>query len=144
MADDAKQAGDAPSGPRWGSVIFAALLIVGGGAGWLYLDLMQLKRLAPPEGVTTFAEFAKSMPPPRHLAVVEENGQPTIIWIGERAAFPAVPSGPACYRFDGQGQLLDWSAQTGEGGQLDQVAAKAQRSPSLPLEEVAGRLQPAE
>jgi hypothetical protein len=122
--------------------ILGVLLIGTIAAGWFFLNFRSQHKLAPPPDGRTFAAFSALMPPPKHLAVVEQGEQKSIIWIGEHAAFPAVPAGPSCYQFDLAGNLVDWCPDTGDGNRLDQLARAALRQQTSAVEDVAKLIKP--
>lgn len=84
------------------------------GVIWVWLAVAEQKRLSPPQAVNTLLKFADAMPSPRRLAIVEEAGEKRVVWIGESGHW-SLPSGPACYVFDGSGKLLEWNTETGDG-----------------------------
>lgn len=122
--------------------IAAILLFIALGAGAMYLNIYNLQKLAPPSDGKTLGEFAAKMPPPQHLAIVDDQDQKAIIWIGELARFPALPSGRSCYQFDLSGALVDWCTDTGEGHRLDRLADAALTQPTKTVEEVTKVLKP--
>ena len=127
---------------RWPRIVLTWLVFVLAICAFFCADVWQLGKLAPPAGVTTVSEFAKLMPPPKRLAIVEDHGQPTVVWIGEHASFPALPSGPPCYQFDQHGNLIDWCSDSGEGHRLDGIAGRAYQQPRITVEEAIQRTIP--
>lgn len=81
---------------------------------WIFAASSQLSALTPPADVTSLQAFSEHMPAPRHLAKIDDGGETKIVWVGDTALW-ALPSGPACYVFDGQGNLTEWDTTTGDG-----------------------------
>jgi hypothetical protein len=142
MADESK---DQEKPKRQGGLlrrIAAVLLLLSLAAGWFYLNFRQYEKRVPPPDAKSLQEFAERMPPPVHLTMLNDEGRPTVIWVGEKTSFPAIPSGPSCYQFDESGNLIDWCSDTGEGHRLDRFVALAYRSPTSSLAEVTRALTP--
>lgn len=103
---------------RLGRWLFSVALLTTLVVCFVAADLHQRGRLAPPDRVRTLAEFAAQMPPPRGLKLIRQPNRTSLVWIGDTARFPALPSGPACYEFDAAGRLIDFCADNGEGHRL--------------------------
>lgn len=103
--------------------------------GWLLEEIREKSRLAPPTGVTTFPEFAKSRPEPRRLELVETADGSWIAWYGELAGPLAIPSGPSCYLFDRTGRLVGWQSETGDGGSVEDIIDRATLRQAMHLSE---------
>src|SRR5262249_39655954 len=97
------------------------------------LQVSERRRLRPLAHVTNLAEFAACWSEPRRLSIVRWEGKTYVVWVGEHGATGL--SGPSCYVFDGEGRLLDWTWQTGEGGSLDGFMSLACKSPEVTRED---------
>ncbi|MCA8996950.1 MAG: hypothetical protein KDA80_08190 [Planctomycetaceae bacterium] len=117
------------------SEIVTALVVIALLWAYIWEVCRERRALAPPSGVDTLAQFAKSMPKPRHLALVENNGTTAFVWIGETSGPFDQPSGPSCYLFDTSGKLLAWQPDTGEGGPLDSWAIAGHSAKEMTLSE---------
>lgn len=94
-------------------------------------ETWERKALAPPPGVTTLEAFAQSMPPPRHLITATYEGKRIFVWYGELMGLLTIPSGPSCYLFDESGNLIDWQAETGDGGPVERTLRKSEGHRSI-------------
>lgn len=91
--------------------------------------------LAPPKGVATLSAFADAMPPPRRLELVRSDGRDFIAWTGDFSGPCDLPSGPSCYVFDDNGKLVDWQAETGDGGPVEKFLLSSVKQMELTLDE---------
>lgn len=98
-------------------------------------------RLAPPAGVTQLTEFAKLMPPPRSLSLVQQDGNEYVVWFGEVSGPIDLPSGPSCYVFDQQGALVEWQAETGDGGPVHRFLDRSSTFEKIGLDEALKRTE---
>ncbi|MBZ0137911.1 MAG: hypothetical protein K8I27_16265 [Planctomycetes bacterium] len=98
-------------------LILALFVIVG-----LYQESVAKERLKPPEGATSIEELRNHLPPPDLVQRIEADSQVyTVWWIDyEGAQFFWLPSGPPVYVFDAQCELVMWSHETGDGGEVSQ------------------------
>lgn len=97
-------------------------------------------KLAPPQGINTLPGFAEAMPAPLGLGLLEYDGHEYYIWIGEWSAFPDSPSGPSCYLFDHNGNLLDWQPDSGDGGPVDKFRKNAKSKKEISLREAMDKI----
>lgn len=84
---------------------------------WVYDEFRYAEAVAPPPGVNTFADFLDSDMPVDRIHRVQVNGKPWLHVIGnppERRL--ALPSGYPAWVFDASGNLVDWTADNGDGG----------------------------
>ena len=101
---------------------------------WSLIAVAERRRLSPPPAVNTLAEFADAMPSPRRLVIVEEAGEKRVVWIGESGHW-SLPSGPACYVFDGFGRLVEWNSETGDGQPTTRFLQPAWNAKQLTVKE---------
>jgi hypothetical protein len=101
---------------------------------WFSWDLYAYGLAAPPHPECSISEFAETMPPPQHLSVMNVDGQLRLVWIGELPSF-TIRSGPPCYVFATDGTLIDWTAETGEGSELDTIVLQAFHAPAVTVED---------
>lgn len=80
------------------------------------------RRITPPNMGCRLSELAEKIPPPARLLLLSHHEPIRLVWIGTVPPL-TVRSGPPCYAFDERGRLIDWSPETGEGGQLDKLVA---------------------
>lgn len=86
--------------------------------------------------------FARRAPAPVDLFLAGEGASSRIFWIGP---FPwyAIRSGGPCYIFDSRGKLIEWTAETGEGGPVDRELTIARhRSTTISVDQAIHRFQP--
>lgn len=101
--------------------------------GYFFETRREKNRLAPPSGIQTLSEFARVMPPPRGLSVVQSEDTEYIAWSGEYSGPLDLPSGPSCYLFNRQGDLVEWEPVTGEGTHVDEILSRQSKSESISL-----------
>jgi len=102
-------------------------------AAYLAYDFTDINRSVPPGSSCTLAEMAAEMPQPSHLAVVNNQGNEWLVWLGPTPRF-IIRSGPPCYLFDRSGRLTEWCRETGEGWKHDEIAQAAYRQPTMTIE----------
>ena len=137
MASGAKMKSRHPS-----QFLIVAVLALAGVGIYCVAVIFESSRLAPPTGCATLECFMQNMPPAVHLSKITWNGQSRIVWIGDRMRGLSLPSGPACYVFDQNGQLIDWSPETGEGGVLDEISSIARGSPNVGIKQLIPMIRP--
>jgi len=91
--------------------------------------------LAPPQGVATLSAFADAMPPPQTLDLVHHDGHAYIAWTGDLSGPFDLPSGPSCYIFNDDGDLVDWQPETGDGGPVEDFLRSSVKQQQLTLDE---------
>jgi hypothetical protein len=94
------------------------------------------RQIEPPSVNCTLAELARKVPAPVRLSIVAADPAPRLVWIGPIPRL-TVRSGPPCYVLDEHGRLVEWCAQTGEGGPLDDLARAAYQQRQLSLDEAS-------
>jgi hypothetical protein len=120
---------------RWlRSTLWEVLALVGCFAVYLALDLATSYREAPPSAGCTVAELQRKIGPPHRLAIIDMPDGKRLVWLGDTPRW-IIRSGPPCYVFDDRGRLLEWCAETGEGGHVDQLTRAAWTGQSLTLAE---------
>jgi hypothetical protein len=93
----------------------------------------------PPEGAGSLEELARTNEPKKRLARVVVRGNVYYVWLG-RFVRLAAPSGPACYVFDSEGKLVNFTPTTGDL-ELHEYCDAAWKSPDLKAEEVLAELK---
>lgn len=104
-------------------------------------EAWERKALAPPPGVTTLEAFARAIPPPRHLITATHEGKRIFSWHGELMSLLTIPSGPSCYLFDESGNLIDWQAETGDGGPVERILIKSEGHRPIALAEALASVE---
>jgi hypothetical protein len=122
------------------SIFKSLATVIGLFVAYLALDIFMSYRMAPPSSDCTLAELAERLPPPQHLALVDTPAGKRLVWIGD-TPWLVVRSGPPCYAFDDRCRLVGWSAETNEGGRLDELARAAWNATSLSLKEALQRCE---
>lgn len=100
---------------------------------------MQDMRSHPPTGVHNLVEFSRTMPLARRVAAVSNGGNDVIVWIGATSTTPLFGSGPPCYIFNSDGELVKWTSETGEGGEIDGLCQRAWRADPISVDEAIRR-----
>jgi hypothetical protein len=118
---------------RTETIVLICLLLVFFGYFWEVGR--EHRSLAPPRGVATLAQFADVMSAPQSLQLVRYGDRNYIVWTGERTGPFDIPSGPSCYIFDDNGELVDWTSETGEDGSVDKFVRSSEKQPELTVEE---------
>ena len=111
------------------SVVLAAVI------GYPLEVQRERNRLAPPRGVHQFSDFASAGRRPRRIELVRHDGGEYLVWFGALSGPIDVPSGPSCYLFDKNGELLDWQPETGDGGPVERFLSSSSRAGEIGLEE---------
>lgn len=100
---------------------------------WAAVAQVTRRTFAPPSNAKTISEFAKTKEALVHLARVTVGSNEYYVWLG-RTVWLAAPSGPACYVFDAHGNLMAYTATTGDG-ELGAYCDVASRTSSIELSE---------
>lgn len=91
--------------------------------------------LAPRPEVKTLSEFARAVPPPKRLVLLQSHGTEYIAWTGELSGPFDVPYGRSCYLFNRKGALVDWQPETGEGNSVDVILRSGSETKAISLDE---------
>ena len=97
--------------------------------------IVQLRRqtFRPPDDVATLPALARAGEPRKRLARVELLGKVFYVWLG-RTVWLAAPSGPSCYVFDARGELVAFTATTGDL-ELSEYCDAAWQRPEITLDD---------
>ena len=95
-------------------IIIGALLVVAPACGWLLSEIRWARINAPDGRFSNVREYIARGRPPSRVTKVEKEGKTFFIAYSPMNTWLAVPSGPAAYVFDATGQMVEWSADTGD------------------------------
>lgn len=110
--------------------------------GWFFEVQRERRALAPPAGATTLASFASAMPPGQWIRTVFKDGRQYFAWWGEWSGPLDVASGRSCYLFNDHGTLVDWQAETGDGGPVESFLKGASHPAEISLREALAAIVP--
>lgn len=81
---------------------------------WIAGSLYQVSRNSLTRDVKDLQSFVRRMPTPMAVRRFEKDSQVFIEVVANRAQLPATPSGHATYVFDGEGNLVYWTIDSGD------------------------------
>ncbi len=81
---------------------------------WFSLAAVEARRLRPPTSARTLPSFLSVMPRPERFEIRDVGDRQYLLVVGRLPATVTLPSGPPEYVFDSSGNLLDWTADSGD------------------------------
>ncbi len=122
-------------------ILLVMLLMIGTAEAMVIKN--QYKGLQPPQDAKRLEDF-QSMPKPQRLALVKKSTESYYVWVGETASSYCLPSGPACYLFDVDGRLVDWTPDSGDASpQMKELCSLAWENTPISLVEAVSQTKKA-
>ena len=80
----------------------------------IILGIYQMLKHSVPKNVKTITQFIEKTPTPKYAFTFDRDEKTFVVFVGDMPTFPIFPSGDPIYIFNGNGQIIYWTIDSGD------------------------------